>query len=68
VRTSTLLDGRGKVMKGAVVEICGEKLARSSPVVGIVAREIKLEGFTLMPDGSNHPTDTSAASSAFDPP
>jgi imidazolonepropionase-like amidohydrolase len=50
VHASTLLDGRGNVMKNAVVQICGDRIsAIGAPPAGTRAREINLSGFTLMP-------------------
>jgi imidazolonepropionase-like amidohydrolase len=50
VHASTLLDGRGNVMKNAVVQICGDRIsAIGAPPAGTRAREINLSGFTPMP-------------------
>lgn len=50
IHAGTLLDGRGNSAKNAVVQICGERISAIGALPSAVhAREIHLEGFTLMP-------------------
>jgi imidazolonepropionase-like amidohydrolase len=50
VRATTMLDGRGHAIKNAVVQICGDRISAIGALPsGTRAREINLDGFTLMP-------------------